>query len=251
MAEERKLETIGDYWSMRSEGFSEYMLAHLPETEQDLHFRRIYEYIGDRKLKVLDIGCGPGMFSIALGKRGQDVTAIDYSDGMIAKAKQNCAEAGVPANIMKMDAQHLEFEDGTFDLIVSRKVVWNLEDPAGAYGEWLRVLKPEGKIMLFDANYFLYMHDEEYNKANEAMRAQMAPRSEDAARSMQGADPNILWGFARELPLSRQRRPSWDVQILMEYGAKDVRAEVDTCTPAPDGSGRTLPNTFVITASKQ
>ncbi|MCQ2085113.1 MAG: class I SAM-dependent methyltransferase, partial [archaeon] len=228
MAEEKKLETIGDYWSMRSEGFSEYMLAHLAETEQDLHFRRIYDFIGDRKLKVLDIGCGPGMFSIALGKKGQDVTAIDYSDGMIAKAKQNCEEAGVPANIMKMipiiaaigasvtGLKKLSHESPlvlrsrsriiwpvtvvpTLDLIVSRKVVWNLEDPAAAYGEWLRVLKPEGKIMLFDANYFLYMHDEEYEQANAAMKAQMAPKTPEVARSMQGADPNILWGFAKEL----------------------------------------------------
>ncbi|MBR6038104.1 MAG: class I SAM-dependent methyltransferase, partial [Candidatus Methanomethylophilaceae archaeon] len=119
-------EIIGDYWSQRSEGFSEYVMEHLDEDVQGLYLKTVLSYAEGKKLKVLDVGCGPGLFSVVLGREGHDVTAIDYSDGMIAKARQNCAETGVPANILKMDAQSLEFEDGTFDLIVSRKVVWNL-----------------------------------------------------------------------------------------------------------------------------
>ncbi|MBR6038602.1 MAG: class I SAM-dependent methyltransferase, partial [Candidatus Methanomethylophilaceae archaeon] len=169
---------------------------------------------------------------------GHDVTAIDYSDGMIAKAKQNCAEAGVPANIMKMDAQSLEFEDGTFDLVVSRKVVWNLPDPVRAYKEWLRVLKSGGRMILFDGNYFLGMHDEDYK------RSVPFTCGEDNG-TYQGADPSILLGFAKDLPLSKARRPQWDVGALTELGVDRVEVLVDT---RREESG--LPDTFVIIACK-
>ncbi len=44
----------------------------------------------------------------------------------------------------------MEFPDETFDLVISRNLIWNLDDPKAAYREWLRVLKPERKLMIFD-----------------------------------------------------------------------------------------------------
>ncbi len=256
---DKGLEAVGDYWTTRSEGFSAYMLEHLDGDENKLYFSRIREFSGTRRMKVLDIGCGPGMFSMVLGKDGHDVTAIDYSDGMIAKAKQNCAEAGVPANILKMDAQNLEFEDGTFDLIVSRKVVWNLPDPVRAYKEWLRVLKDDGKMILFDGNYFLRMYDDEY-KANaekqfserKAEFEKMRKEAEVGTAYNQGGDPAVLNSIAEGLPLSRERRPQWDVGVLTELGAKSVRVDIDTFFETErDGETVSLPNTFILTVSKQ
>lgn len=258
---EEEIEIIGDYWSQRSEGFSEHMLKHLEEDEKGLYIRRIREYSNTRKMKVLDIGTGPGLFPILLGKDGHDVTAIDYSDGMLVMANNNCADAGVKADIMKMDAQHLEFQDGSFDLIVSRKVLWNLPDPVCAYKEWLRVLKPEGKMILFDANWWLHFHDKEYREIHEKVTEEMKKKSEgemqdgmpgpDYPHLYQGADPRILHNFAKNLPLSFVRRPSWDVQILSELGAKSIKVEIDHSTPAPGDDGRILPDSFILTISKK
>ena len=260
MEEKKNLEVIGDYWTQRSEGFSEHMLENMEEDEKGLYIRRIRAFSNTRKMKVLDIGTGPGLFPIILGRDGNDVIAIDYSDGMLELAKKNCKDKGVPANIFKMDAQHLEFEDESFDLIVSRKVLWNLEDPVGAYKEWLRVLKPDGKMILFDANWWLHFHDEEYKKLHEnfqeEMRAKQADMPEDGTpgseypHKYQGADPRILHEFAKELPLSHVRRPSWDVQILSELGAQSIIVDIDRSSPAPDDSGRILPDSFVLTISK-
>ena len=44
--------------------------------------------------------------------------------------------------------------DNTFDMIVSRNVTWNLEHPDRAYYEWMRVLKPGGVLLNFDANWY-------------------------------------------------------------------------------------------------
>ncbi len=258
--ENEQIEIIGDYWTQRSEGFSEHMLEHMEEDEKGLYVRRIREYSDTRKMKVLDIGTGPGLFPIILGKDGHDVIAIDYSDGMIEMARKNCAEAGVKADIRKMDAQHLEFADGEFDLIVSRKVLWNLPDPVGAYKEWLRVLKPEGRMILFDANWWLHFYDDEYKILHEKTMEEFIEKMKEEypdglpgpeyPHKYQGADPRILHDFAKDLPLSRVRRPSWDVQTLSELGVQSVKVDIDRSSPAPNGDGRMLPDSFVLTISK-
>ena len=254
-----RLDIIGDYWSTRSEGFSEYMIEHLDGDENKLYFSKIREFSDTRKMKVLDIGCGPGMFSMVLGKDGHDVTAIDYSDGMIAQAKQNCKDAGVTANILKMDAQNLDFPDKTFDLIVSRKVVWNLPDPVRAYSEWIRVLKDDGKIILFDGNYFLRMYDDEYKKHSEEQMSEhikefqrLKEENKDSKAYNQGGNPEVIKGFAKELPLSKERRPQWDVSVLTELGAKRVYVDIDHSfsVQREDGSTAILPDTFILTVSK-
>ena len=251
---DKVLETVGDYWTTRSEGFSTYMVEHLDGEENKLYFSKIREFSNQRKMKVLDVGCGPGMFSMVLGKDGHEVIGIDYSDGMIAKALQNCAEAGVPADIRKMDAQNLEFPDESFDLIISRKVIWNLPNPLRAYREWLRVLKKGGKMILFDGNYFLRMYDEEYKAhADERMKEYSANLSEeDRKKFNQGGDPNVLNGFAKDLPLSKLRRPQWDVGVLTEMGVKHVSVDIDTFFewPREDGTKVQLPETFILTVDK-
>jgi len=257
--EKEQLEIIGDYWTQRSEGFSEHMLEHMEEDEKGLYVRTVRGFSDTRRMKVLDIGTGPGLFPILLGRDGHDVTAIDYSDGMLEMARKNCADAGVKCDIIKMDAQHLGFPDASFDLIVSRKVLWNLPDPVGAYREWLRVLKPEGKMILFDANWWLHFYDEEYKALNEKRMEELKAKMADAPVNepgdayphvYQGADPRILWSFAKELPLSHFRRPSWDVQMLTELGAVSVKVDIDHSSPAPGGDGRVLPDSFVLTVSK-
>ena len=59
--------------------------------------------------KVLDLGCGPDFFTMMLGQRGCQMTAFDYSDGMLNQAKQNAASAGVTAEFVQGDAQKPAF----------------------------------------------------------------------------------------------------------------------------------------------
>ena len=62
----------------------------------------------------------------------------------------------------KMDCHALDFPDATFDLIISRNVVWTLYDPTKAYGEWTRVLKPKGSIVVFDAAWNKEFHNQSW-----------------------------------------------------------------------------------------
>ena len=82
------------------------------------------------------------------------MTAIDYTEEMLKKAKNNAGILADKIEWYQMDAQALRFADNTFDMIVSRNVTWNLEHPDRAYYEWMRVLKPGGVLLNFDANWY-------------------------------------------------------------------------------------------------
>ena len=63
-----------------------------------------------------------------------------------------------------MDTHKLEFEDDSFDVIVNRNVTWTLENPRDAYKEWMRVLKPGGSLIIFDACWYLWNYDKDLEK---------------------------------------------------------------------------------------
>ena len=104
--------------SFRVEAWQKQILSHFP---------------AGQTLQILDIGCGPGFFSIILSAMGHDVTGIDGADGMLQRARANVAAVHSDADILQMDANCLDFPDGTFDLVVSRNVTHTLLDHAKAY----------------------------------------------------------------------------------------------------------------------
>lgn len=77
-------------------------------------------------LHVLDIGCGPGFFSIILAEQGYDVTAIDLTPAMLEEAKRNAGALRDQILFLEMNAEELTFQDRSFDVIVTRNLTWNL-----------------------------------------------------------------------------------------------------------------------------
>ena len=167
---------------------------------------------------------------------------------MLDQARENCSRYGVDAEFMRMDAQHLDFDDDSFDVVISRNLVWDLESPRGAYREWLRVVRPGGKLMVFDGNHYLYIYDEEYAEVREGDRRISAEHDH-----MNGVDASIMERIARKLPLSRERRPQWDVDTLIEMGAKNLVVDTDgrdSYRIQVDGETIYLPSTFFICVTK-
>ena len=220
------LEQIRQYWNSRAEG---YTLSNREELE-DEHRIFLWEQQIRRALNVricrhvLDVGCGPGFFSVLLARLGYEVTAVDYTENMLAEARKNAAHYGVDIDFRRMDAQKLDFEDGIFDLVISRNVLWNLEQPEQAYREWLRVLKPNGTVMNFDGNFYYYVTDAEYGD-----RTRWEPKH------MQGINANSIDRIGEHLPMARRLRPEWDVQELQKLGAKEVCSNVTNEKILEDG----------------
>jgi ubiquinone/menaquinone biosynthesis C-methylase UbiE len=216
------LDKIATYWDTRAEGYSETIQHELESGSADRYRELLRSALAEQTGgEALDIGCGPGLFSILLNEMGMHVISADYSPEMLERTKQNCADAGFTANAVRADAQNLPFENASFDFICSRNLVWNLEHPEKAYSEWMRVLKPGGRLFVFDGNHYLYYYNEDYRKAREATLNQ----GKAVDHSTKGVDPTPINDIARDLPLSKELRPEWDVKTLTDLGMKILNVE--------------------------
>lgn len=101
------------------------------------------------KGKVLEVGVGTGK-NLPYYKEGCEVTGIDFSPGMLAKAKARVKEARVPITLLEMDAQHMTFPDDTFDTVLTTCVFCSVPDPVQGLKEVRRVCKPGGQIILLE-----------------------------------------------------------------------------------------------------
>ena len=142
------------YWTDRASGYSEVNQVEL-ETDQRkkwsdcLHGEIVQHFpgIAAAQLRVLEIGTGPGFFAILLCELGYDVTAIDLTPAMLDEAKKNAGDMADSIRFMEMNAEALDFEDASFDVVISRNLTWNLPHPDAAYAEWARVLRPGGLLV--------------------------------------------------------------------------------------------------------
>ncbi|HET9494800.1 MAG TPA: class I SAM-dependent methyltransferase [Chloroflexia bacterium] len=119
--------------------------------------RRLAEILAPQEGDIcLDVATASGNLAIALAKRvGPEgkVLAIDLAEGMLDFATRK-ARAHKVRNVefIRMDAQHLEFEDNTFDVVVCGLAVFYFPDIEGALQEMRRVLKPGGKFGVSSAD---------------------------------------------------------------------------------------------------
>lgn len=98
---------------------------------------------------VLEYGCGPGGYSRFLAERGAHLTGIDISDVAVQQASEKARSEGFPATFRVMDAERLEFGDGSFDLVCSVAILHHL-DLNRAYSEVARVLKRSGRAVFLE-----------------------------------------------------------------------------------------------------
>lgn len=92
---------------------------------------------------VLDLGCGHGMASVVLARRGARVTALDLSGGYVAEAARRAAVNTVKLALVQADGERLPFASGSFDRIWGNAVLHHL-DLARVAREVHRVLRPGG-----------------------------------------------------------------------------------------------------------
>ncbi len=93
---------------------------------------------------VLDIGCGPGIWSRELSRRGYTTTAIDLTMMAAAITRRSLELTGLAANVIQGDAEHLPFTDASFDGVVSHGVIHHTPDSAACVREMARILRPQG-----------------------------------------------------------------------------------------------------------
>ena len=223
------LEEIQHYWNNRYSGYSKVNQKELEGIQRE-RWKKQFERLlpANKNLKVLDIGTGPGFFTIILEELGYtNITGIDVSEKMLEVAEENIQKYGKKNSriqLIQMDAQSLEFKPKSFDIIVSRNLTWNLEKPQQAYSEWLRVLKPNGALFIFDANWYAFLKNESLAKEFEAKRQQAIEEKLEDYWQGEGVDEEKMDWIVQQLPLTYQLRPQWD----MEYFSTQEGISVET-----------------------
>src|SRR5262245_10421557 len=125
--------------------------------------RRRAEAAGiDPGQRALDVGCGVGFDASLLAELvgpGGHVVGIDASATMVERAMAHFASSGLPLEFRTADAQALPFDDGSFDVVWTERVLVHVADPAAVVREMLRVVRPGGRMVIAEADYHSYMID--------------------------------------------------------------------------------------------
>lgn len=221
-----------NYWIKRAPGYSEVNKEELSGEQRENWCRFLEQKISKQfctvpkgEVKILDVGAGPAFISIILTQMGYQVTALDFAETMIKQAKINAGSLADKIQFVQGDAQELPFENEYFDVVISRNLTWNLENPKSAYKEWNRVLNKNGLLLNFDANWYRYLYDDHERKAYEQDRKNVAARQYDDYNI--GDNFDVMERIAQKLPLSGVFRPQWDREYLSELGMKEVHTLKD------------------------
>ena len=131
------------------------LLNHLLSGGMDLYWwRRMARTAGARKgMRFLDVAAGTGDSSIALARRGAEVVSADFTQAMLRLGPAKFERKGLRDRVWASstaDAQRLPFQDRIFDGLSICYGIRNVEDRARAYAEFLRVLKPGGRLVILE-----------------------------------------------------------------------------------------------------
>lgn len=117
--------------------------------------------VKDKRLKILDLGCGPGLYDVRFAKKGHAVTGVDFSGNSIVYARNEAAKRGLGIEYIHANYLELDLPENRFDLVVMIYTDFGVLLPGERdrlMGLVIKVLKPGG-VFVFDV-----LNDKELEK---------------------------------------------------------------------------------------
>jgi len=220
------------YWQNRALGYSEVNKEELAGVQREnwtsfLTSEITLQFPGRKRsdIKILDVGAGPGFISIILAEAGFNVTAFDFSESMLEEARINSGDLADNIAFIQGNAMELPFDAESFDVVFSRNLTWNLPEPKTAYNQWVRVLKKNGLMLVFDANWYTYLVDDK--KRGEYNQDRMNVAEQGLGDYNIGANFDQMEAIAMQMPLTDRIRPAWDEEYLQSMAAGQVSIKED------------------------
>jgi len=211
-------------WTDASGEYSSSIRTELRSFKRQAWLDLIQENNGGKKnMRVLDVGTGPGFFAILLALEGHDVTAIDCTQAMLEEAKKNALAEHASVDFRAVDAHNTGFGNNQFDLIVSRNVTWTLFNAEQAYKEWWNILAPGGRLLIFDANWNLWLFNADLKRQHE--------RDVEEYRRLYNEDAHPctpeMEAYRKSMPMCQRVRPEWDLNALKDAGFVNIKLDPD------------------------
>ncbi|MDM1292689.1 class I SAM-dependent methyltransferase [Sphingobacterium sp. N143] len=199
---------ITTYWNSRSTSWRKERdeAWSRPETERWLEFfKTVRSQVAGNK--VLEVGTATGYFANIMTLAGFEVTAVDLSPQMIEYAKLVSQDLELKVDYQVMDAQALQLEDNSFDLVFTRLMTWTIPDLEKCYQEMKRVLKAGGKLINLDADFG---------------KTVFSTDRHDECPSGAIAEVNAI---KAALEISNHERPAKDLELLQAVGFDSVQVD--------------------------
>lgn len=113
-----------------------------------------------RDIDVLDVGTGTGFMLLGVAPRVRRAIGVDASAGMLERAAENLAAAGVSADLRLGTMEELPLDDADVDVVLCNMALHHVTEPMRALREMARVLRPGGRLVLTD----LVLHPHEWTR---------------------------------------------------------------------------------------
>jgi len=142
---------VAAHWARRAAHFDEDFGHSIRTPGERAAWNRILDLLlgGRGMLHALDAGCGTGFLAVELATRGHHVIGVDFAGSMLAEARRKTR--GLAVRLVEADAEQLPFKTGSLGLVISRHLLWTLPHPEATIGEWMRVLRPGGRLAIVDS----------------------------------------------------------------------------------------------------
>lgn len=218
-------EKIKNGWNISAEGYSKRIVQDdfIPPGRDIWTDLVLSKAPKQGTMDILDVGTGPGVFTTILTLAGHHLTGIDISPNMLEQAVQNSARFKVSPEYLLMDSQNVTFEENSFDMVISRNVVWIMEFPRQAYQNWLRILRPGGRLVVFDTGHGSEDFLTQFDHNHQAYIADYKHKfGVDPPLSFEPGQYEAARGWKRELKLSHESRPQWDAAALKQLGYENI-----------------------------
>jgi len=138
------------YWAAAAESFDDAADHGLRDPAVREAWRQLLiRALPAPKARIADLGCGTGAVALLLAEIGHEADGLDFSDGMLERARAKSAgRAGVRFHLG--DAADPQLPRESFDAVIVRHVLWALPDRTAALRNWLELLRPDGRLVLIE-----------------------------------------------------------------------------------------------------
>lgn len=228
---------IREYWSQRAATFDQSPGHEIFTDEERAAWQALFlRHLGPgEKREALDVASGTGVVSRLMHEIGFDVTGLDFSEPMMERARTKAKKQGLPLKFVAGDAEAPMLPDVSFDVAVTRHLVWTLPDPETAFAEWFRVLKPGGRLLVVDA-------DTTRRTARQRWLRKLAALLKKFSKPLpnRGIDPKLHQSIVSRVYFSAGAQAEAIADLLSKAGFEDIVIDRDL-SAVNRGQGRVMP----------